>query len=96
MMEKLLDKINDHVLWGLLIGLVSPAILGAFAIYLMRNVLAFKNADLLLIGCVAVNVLWMNLFFKNHKDNLAKGVISATFLCAFAFFIYKTMQENSI
>ena len=88
----MLSKLKDHVLIGLVIGLLSPAILGLIAIYLRNNVVALKKADLLLIFSVAVNLWWVNVFFKQYKDNLAKGVISATFLYAFAFFIYK-MQE---
>lgn len=92
-MAKFFSSIKNHVLVGLGIGLASPLLLGAIAWYLMNYTTAFKKADLLLIGCVAVNLLWVNYFNKNNKENIARGIVSATFLCAFAFFFYKIMQE---
>lgn len=92
-MAKIFSSIKDHVLVGLGIGLISPGILASIAWYLMHHTLIFKKADLLLIGCVAVNLLWMNYFFKINKENAGKGIISATFICAFVFFFYKIMQE---
>lgn len=94
-MQNLLGRIKDRVLWGLVLGLLGPAILSVLAFYLRTNFVAFKKADLLLIGCVASNVLWMNWFFKQHKENAAKGIISATFIYAFVFFVYKMMQEST-
>jgi hypothetical protein len=88
-----MNRLRDHALIGLLFGLISPAILGGFALYLMKNIIAFKQADLLLIACVAINLYWVKLFYKLNKDFAAKGVIGASFLYAFLFFIYKTMQE---
>ncbi|WP_233164754.1 stationary phase survival protein SurE [Pedobacter sp. ASV28] len=88
-----MNKLKNHVLVGLAIGLLSPLILGALAWYLMHHVQGLKKADLLLIGCVAVNLAWMNYFFKLNKELIGRGIVSATFLCAFAFFIYKVMQE---
>ena len=54
----------------------------------------FRKADLLLIGCVAVNVLWVNYFSKLDKELATKGVVSATFIWAFIFFFYKVLQET--
>lgn len=78
---------------GLAIGLGSPLILGAAAWYVMHHTLVFKKADLLLIGCVAVNLIWVKYFDRIHKENIVRGIVSATFLCAFAFFFYKVSQE---
>lgn len=90
-MAKLFSSFKNHVLVGLGIGLVSPMILGGVAWYLMHTVEIFKKADLLLIGCVAVNLFWMNYFFKLNKENVGRGVVSATFIWAFVFFFYKIM-----
>ena len=92
-MAKLFFTLKDHVLVGLGIGLCSPLVLGAIAWYLMHHTLVFKKADLLLIGCVAANLLWVKYFNKVNKENIIRGLVSATFLCAFAFFFYKVSQE---
>lgn len=92
-MAKMFSNTKDHVLIGFAVGLVSPAVLAAFAWYIMEHTVAFKKADLLLIGCVAVNLVWLKYFTALHKDNIGRGILSATFLCAFAFFFYKVMQE---
>lgn len=92
-MAKLFSSVKNHVLIGLAIGLGSPLILGSIAWYLMNYTTVFKKADLLLIGCVALNLVWVNYFNKINKENTARGIVSATFLCAFAFFFYKVMQE---
>lgn len=92
-MAKLFSPIRDHVLLDLFVGLGSPLILGAAAWYLMHHTLVFKDADLLLIGCVAVNLVWVKYFSKISKENIVRGIVSATFLCAFVFFFYKISQE---
>jgi len=92
-MAKLFSSVKNHVLVGLGIGLGSPLILGAIAWYLMHHTTVFKKADLLLIGCVAINLFWVNYFNKTNKENVSRGVVSASFLCAFVFLFYKIMQE---
>lgn len=92
-MAKLFSSIKNHVLVGLGIGLVCPLILGAIAWYLMHYTTIFKKADLLLIGCVAINLVWVKYFDKQNKENLIRGIISATFLWGFAFLFYKMRQE---
>ncbi len=81
------------MLYGLAIGLITPGVLGLLAWYIMHNVAALKEADLLLIACVAANFLWVKYFFKISKENIGRGIVSATFLYAFSFFFYKVMQE---
>lgn len=92
-MLRFFASLKNHVLIGLTIGLLSPLLLGTVAWYIMQNVAALQKADLLLIGCVAVNFVWMKYFFKIDKENVGRGIVSATFMCAFAFFFYKIMQE---
>jgi hypothetical protein len=92
-MARPFSSFKDHVLYGLAIGLITPGLLGIVAWYLMQNVTALKQADLLLIACVAVNFLWIKYFFYINKENIGRGIVSATFICAFAFFFYKVMQE---
>lgn len=86
-------KIQDikNTIWnGIAIGFFVPLLPGILMWYLMQHVTALKEADLLLIACVAINAFLMNYFFKSNKDHVARGIISITFLWAFAFFVYKT------
>lgn len=84
---------KNSVWLGLGIGMVIPGILLYGTWYLMHSYAFLAKADLLLIGCVAlVNAPFMHYLFKQNKDNAARGVISATFLWAFAFFFYKIYQ----
>ena len=92
-MAKLFSSIKNRVLIGLAIGLASPLALGMVAWYLMHHTTVFKQADLLLIACVAVNLIWVKHFNQLNKENIIRGIVSATFLCGFAFFFYKVAQE---
>lgn len=84
-----LTQIKNSVFIGLGIGLVIPGILLSVMWYLMHRYAFLAKADLLLIGCIAVNALLMHYFFKLDKENIGRGIISATFIWAFAFFFYK-------
>ncbi|SMC90289.1 stationary phase survival protein SurE [Pedobacter nyackensis] len=84
-----LTQIKNSVFIGLGIGLVIPGILLSVVWYLMHKFAFLAKADLLLIGCIAVNALLMHYFFKLNKENIGRGIISATFIWAFAFFFYK-------
>ncbi|MNY56975.1 hypothetical protein D3C86_1931100 [compost metagenome] len=78
---------------GLGIGVAVPGILLSVVWYLMHRFAFLAKADLLLIGCIAVNALLMHYFFKLNKENIGRGIISATFLWAFAFFFYKLNRQ---
>lgn len=88
-MQEQLKRLKNSVFTGLGIGLFVPGILVAIVMYLMHRFAFLAKADLLLIGCIAVNALLMHYFFKLNKENIGRGIISATFLWAFAFFFYK-------
>ncbi len=88
-MQHKIDSIKDTVWNGCTIGLFIPLLPGVLVWFLMQNVTALKHADLLLIGCVAINAFLMNYFFKKNKDNIGRGILSVTFLWAFVFFFYK-------
>jgi Ca2+/H+ antiporter len=90
---KLIENIKNSVWYGLTIGFIVPLIAGSIAWFIMQKVNFLKGADLLLIGCVALNALAMNYFFKQNKENVGRGILSITFLWAFAFFFYKIWQE---
>lgn len=92
-MAKLFSSVKNHVLIGLGIGLISPLLLGSIAWYLMHYTTIFKQADLLLIASVAVNLIWVKHFNSLNKENIIRGIVSATFLYGFAFFFYKVAQE---
>jgi len=88
-MNSRLSKLRDSVWIGLAIGLVIPSILCAAAWFLIHHVVYLAKADLLYIGCIAVNAYTMQYFFNNYKENIGRGILAATFLCAFVFFYYK-------
>jgi len=88
-MEERLRKLHDSVWTGLAIGLIIPAILCGFAWYIIHHVASLAKADLLYIGGIAVNAYVMQHFFKYNKLNIGRGILAATFLCAFIFFAYK-------
>lgn len=88
-----LTDIKNSVFTGLGIGILVPGVLLSVVWYLMHKFAFLAKADLLLIGCIAVNAVFMHYFFKLNKDNIGRGIISATFLWAFAFFFYKIKQQ---
>lgn len=88
-----LTDIKNSVFTGLGIGILVPGVLLSVVWYLMHKFAFLAKADLLLIGCIAVNAVFMHYFFKLNKDNIGRGIISATFLWAFAFFFYKIKQS---
>jgi hypothetical protein len=88
-MQEQLKRFKNSVFTGLGVGFAVPGILLVLVWYLMHRFAFLAKADLLLIGCIAVNALLMHYFFKLNKDNIGRGIISATFLWAFAFFFYK-------
>jgi hypothetical protein len=85
--------LNDTVYLGFGIGLVVPGVLVGIVWFIMHQVSFLAKADLLLIGCIAVNAILLKVFFRQNKESLGRGVLSATFLWAFAFFLYKVNQR---
>nr|WP_199076712.1 stationary phase survival protein SurE [Pedobacter sp. ASV19] len=85
-------QIKDTVLTGFGIGILVPGLLIGIAWYVMHVVSYLAKADLLLIGCIGVNALLLKYFFKQNKENTGRGVLSATFIWALAFFVYKVRQ----
>ncbi len=90
-MKEKINSLKDNVWYGIGIGLIVPMVPGVIVWLLMQHVTALRKADLLLIGCVALNALLMNYFFKLNKENIGRGIISVTFLWAFVFFFYKVV-----
>ncbi len=84
---------KDSIWTGLAGGIAIPGVLLTGVWYLMHKYAFLAKADLLLIGCIAVNALLMHHFFRQNRDNVGKGVITATFLWAFVFFFYKINQS---
>jgi len=89
MIQDPLKRIKNSVWTGLSIGITVPGILLSLVWYLMHKYPFLAKADLLLIGCIAVNAVLMHQFFKLEKDQLGRGIISATFIWAMLFFFYK-------
>ena len=88
-MQYKINSIKDTVWNGCMMGLLIPILPGILMWYIMQNVAVLRQAHWLLIGCVAINAIVMNYFFKKNKENIGRGIISVTFLWAFAFLYYK-------
>jgi hypothetical protein len=84
-----LKRLNNSVWIGLGIGLLVPATFCSIAWYIIHHVASLAKADLLYIGGIAINAYTMQYFFKYNKENIGRGILAATFLCAFVFFAYK-------
>lgn len=80
---------KNSVWIGILGGLTLPSLAFLIVEFVRGIVSIYTRLDLLYIGCVALNIILMNLAYKYHKDETAKGIIAATFICAFIFFYYK-------
>jgi hypothetical protein len=85
-------NLQNSVFIGLGIGVLVPGVLLSIIWYLMHKFAFLAKADLLLIGGIAVNALLMHYFFNQNKEQIGRGIISATFLWAFLFFFYKINQ----
>ncbi|MFD2160825.1 stationary phase survival protein SurE [Paradesertivirga mongoliensis] len=83
---------RDNVWLGAVLGLVLPAIAYFFVEILKKNVRVLEKDDLLYIGCVALNLILVRYYFKEYKENTARGIIGSTFICAFIFFYHKIQQ----
>jgi hypothetical protein len=87
------NKLKDTVFVGFGVGMIVPGVLIGIVWFIMHQVSFLAKADLLLIGCIAVNAILLKMFFRQNKDGLGRGVLSATFIWAFAFFLYKVNQS---
>lgn len=83
---------QNSVFIGLGLGILVPGVFLSIIWYLMHTYAFLAKADLLLIGGIAVNALLMHYFFNQNREQIARGIISATFLWAFLFFFYKINQ----
>ncbi|CAM4402810.1 hypothetical protein SAMN06265348_11637 [Pedobacter westerhofensis] len=89
----MINRIRNSVWAGFGIGLVVPGLLISIVWFVMHRVAMLAKADLLLIGCIAVNALLLKYFFKINKENTGRGILSATFIWGFLFFFYKISQS---
>ena len=83
---------KDNVWLGAILGLILPGIAYFIVEILKKNVRVLEKDDLLYIGCVALNLILVKYYFKTYKENTARGIIAATFICAFIFFFHKLRQ----
>lgn len=83
---------RDNVWLGVLLGLILPGIAFFFVEILKKNIRVLEKDDLLYIGCAAVNLIAVRILFKKDRENTARGVVAATFVCAFIFFYHKMHQ----
>ncbi|WP_256012436.1 stationary phase survival protein SurE [Desertivirga xinjiangensis] len=80
---------KDNVWFGTALGLILPAIAFIIVEVLKKNIAVLKSADLLYIGCVALNLFIVKYYSKRYMESTARGIIGSTFICAFIFFYYK-------
>jgi hypothetical protein len=86
-------ELKDSVLVGFGIGMLVPGVLIGIIWFIMHQVSFLAKADLLLIGCIAVNAVLLKMFFRQDKESLGRGILSATFIWALAFFFYKVSKS---
>jgi hypothetical protein len=83
---------RDNVWTGALLGLVLPGLAFFFVEILKKNIRFLQKDDILYIGCVALNLILVKYFFKQDKEQIGRGIVGSTFICAFIFFYYKMHQ----
>ncbi|WP_421938421.1 stationary phase survival protein SurE [Pedobacter sp.] len=88
-MNNFIRKLPNTVWVGLAIGLILPLIGCTIAWYIINHVHYLAKADLLYIAGIGINAFTLQHFFKYNKENIGRGILAATFLCAFVFFAYK-------
>ena len=88
----MINRIKNNVWAGFGIGLIVPGVLVSIVWFIMHRISFLTKADILLIGCIAVNALLLKYFFKINQENTGRGILSATFIWAFLFFFYKISQ----
>lgn len=77
---------KDHILIGILTGSVLPLITFAFFELLKSQITLYLKDSFIQLLCIGTNALIFRYFIKKEKDQLAKGVLLATFIYAFIFF----------
>ena len=85
----MINRIKNNVWAGFGIGLIVPGVLVSIVWFVMHRISFLTKADILLIGCIAVNALLLKYFFKINKENTGRGILSATFIWGLLFFVYK-------
>jgi len=85
----MINRIKNNVWAGFGIGLIVPGVLVSIVWVIMHRISFLTKADILLIGCIAVNALLLKYFFKINKENTGRGILSATFIWGLLFFVYK-------
>lgn len=86
-------SIEDSVRAGFGLGIFVPGMLISLVWWIMHRLSFLAKADLLLIGCIAVNAILLKYFFKVNKENTGRGILSATFVWGFLFFCYKISRS---
>jgi hypothetical protein len=83
---------KDNVWQGIILGLILPGMAVFITEVLKKNIRILQKEDLLYIGCVALNLILVKYFYRIDRENMAKGVVASTFICAFIFFYHKMHQ----
>ena len=97
-----MQKIKDHIITGILIGIVMPAI--AFVIYakinspsagiieVWKEVLHLKIVGTILSFCTFANLVPFFFFIWAGGDKSARGVLIVTILLFFVVLVFKLSQ----
>ena len=85
----MINRIKNNIWAGFGIGLIVPGVLVSIVWFIMHRISFLTKADILLIGCIAVNAFLLKYFFKINKENTGRGILSATFIWGLLFFVYK-------
>ena len=81
---------KDNTGFGIFLGLILPA-LSFFLVEILKQDIYIRGKNhLIYIFAVACNLILVRLFYGNGKEQMARGIIATTFICAFAIFIYKS------
>jgi hypothetical protein len=80
---------RNNIWLGTILGLILPGIAFLIVEVLRKNITVLQKADLLYIGCVALNLLLVKYYSNRYMEETARGIIGSTFICAFIFFYYK-------
>ncbi len=80
---------KDNIWLGVVIGLLLPSLALLVIQIIKYYVIVLAKDDLPYILCAALNLLIVRYLLHKNKEQTARGVVGATFVCALAFMIYK-------
>ena len=81
---------KDSFWFGILLGLMLPAI-SVYFVEIMKMDIQFQDKNYLVyIIVAAINLILVRVYYGKGIEQTARGIIAITFICAFAIFMYKS------